>query len=217
MLSINSSITESYDINENKTNLLFGIHEVCKSFYPNFDSDKVIIFNTEQLSYSSDWVNINYITALKTYRVIDYCHANKRWLKSELDINADIFYFGHYPIYKNVNLDIDVLFYGTYTEGRWKVYESIKHLPLIIRFEKEVWGEEKENIINRSRIILNLHRYSTNLLPIVKLFTLISSGKVIISERCSDEDDYLGYPIIFCDINQMASTIMSCIRTWHTS
>lgn len=209
--------TETPNIIENRKNIVFGMHEVCKLFLPSFDKDDIIIFNTEQLFYGSEWVNSNYISILENYEVMDYCNANSRWLKSEFNIDCEVFTFGYYPIYTNIDCDIDVLFYGTYTEERWQVFESIKHLPLNIRFEKELWGEEKKDLINRSKIILNLHRYNSKLLQIVKLFPLISSDKIIISEHCGDEDDYIGLPIIFCNREDMEKNIMSCIHTYHTS
>lgn len=208
--------SESVDIIENKTNLLFGVHEVCSFFYPLFP-DNVIVFNTEQLFYSSEWLNINYINILKNHVVLDYCKSNQQWLLQELDIKSEVFEFGEFKIYNNDNTDIDILFYGTYTEERWKVFNSIKHLPLKIEFKDMLWGNEKINLINRSKIVLNLHRYDSKKLQIIKLFPLISSNKIIISERCSDEDDYKHLKnIIFCDIENISETILSCIHKIRT-
>lgn len=203
--------SESVDILENKINILFGVHEVTKLFYPYFP-DNVVIFNTEQLYYASEWVNVTYINTLKNHKVLDYCKGNQRWLKQEQNIDSELFEFSFTePVYKN-DLDgsdvVDVLFYGTYTEDRWKVFESIKQFPKInVVFEDTLWGEKKTDLINRSRIILNLHRYETKRFQVIKIFPLIAN-KLVISEHCSDEEDYKDLPnVIFCDTEKIAELV----------
>jgi len=195
---------ESFDFKEDKDNLLFGVHEVCELFYPYF-SPNSIIFNTEQLDFKNEWVNENYISILKSYRIFDYCKSNQRWLKDNLRIESKLINFS-LPLSKyskDISIrDVDILFYGTYTEEREKLYqELLSHFgnKIKILFRYELWGDEKEDLINRSKIILNLHRYETKLFQIVRVFPLLHTNRIIISEKCSDQDDYNLEEVIFTD------------------
>jgi len=187
--------TESFGYEEDKINLLFGVHEVCKEFYPYLPKN-ILIFNTEQLDYYNEWTTKNYISVLKNYPVIDYCKYNQEWIKDNLKINTKLFKFdkplNKYSTDKSIR-DIDILFYGTYTERRKEIYEDLKNyfgdkLNIVFRFE--LWGDEKTELINRSKIILNLIRYDTKLFQIVRVFPLLYTDRIIISEECIDQDDY---------------------------
>lgn len=196
----NYDSTESVNISSDRVNLIFGLHEVCKLFLPYLPKN-IIIFNTEQLYDDSEWLTDNYKLMLSNYNVLDYSTSNQRWMKEKLNKESELFKFDlPYQIYssdKSVR-DIDVLFYGTYTERRWKIKEQIKGCNVV--FRDYLWGDEKTNLINRAKVILNIHRYDACIFEIVRVFPLLNTNRLIISERCKDEDDYKDIKdVIFTD------------------
>lgn len=78
--------------------------------------------------------------------------------------------------------DIDVLFVGLITPRRRPVLELLqRHCRCMIVQGK--FGEERDALIARSKIVLNIHSMNSHILEIVRVLYLVANGKAVVSER----------------------------------
>lgn len=143
-----------------------------------------IIYNLEQLSSSSSLVNSNYLANLRMNRVWDYSSLNISKL-NELDIAAVHMPIGYHPVLTRMRpakkLDIDCFFYGSMNDRRTAICHSVGAISIF-----NIYGQPLDNFIARSKIVLNMHHYDSNLFEIVRCSYLLANKKFIISEFGDD-------------------------------
>ncbi len=146
-----------------------------------------IIYNLEQITSGSPLVNDNYIKMLKNNKVWDYSKRNIIELR-KLGVNATHMPVGYHPSLtkiKNLPQNYSCLFYGSINQRRGEIFESISaHL----RWGSNIYGEQLDYAIARSKIILNCHFYETKLFEIVRCSYLMANKKFILSEPGLDTD-----------------------------
>jgi len=214
------NLTESQRMEEGKINLVFGIHELCQRSIPNLLPNTIIV-NLEQLYDNSWWLIQNYIALLSKFEVWDYSLLNHTWLKNRTGNESKIFKLGYYPIYEDKSIDtiegnplssqrIDVLFYGGYHERRWRIYKELvgRGVRNVVFRNNDLWGSEKESLIKRSKIILNIHFHDAKILEYVRLYPLLSSGKFVISEESLDRVQYSDIRLKYCPLEKMTENII---------
>lgn len=195
--------TEELYNSPNTRFLIFAGHRL-----PNVPSNSIII-NFEQLYDGSPHAKPSYINILKNNVVWDYSQQNIEWLKSKSITNVkhlNIAYSNNMLINKNLiknkdnkniintknNIqDIDVLFCGARNPRRNALIEKVKNHPKIgkVVYESNAWGESKNNLIRRAKIVLNIHFFPTGIFEIVRVFQLLANRKCVISENSNFPDD----------------------------
>lgn len=85
-------------------------------------------------------------------------------------------------IHKQSPQDIDVLFYGSVGPRRQKILDQIKALGLNVHAVFGVYGPERDALIARSKVILNLHHYDSKIFEVVRVFYLMINSKAVVSE-----------------------------------
>jgi hypothetical protein len=191
---------KNYDVTCDKVpdpealNLAFGAApnaELVEKYSLNYNN--LIIINYEQLSFNGYvCLNDKYFNLLKRYRVWDYNTINQKWLKENLNVNADILRLGYckeLEIIPQSKQDIDVLFIGHLNERRKLLYNALCQDKNVL-FLDSCWGEEKLSLISRSKIVLNLHYYSTAIFEWVRVSQLLNNKVFVISEVSNDDVDY---------------------------
>ena len=78
--------------------------------------------------------------------------------------------------------DIDVLFYGIMTDRRRAIVEELRPKVRTLALEY-VYGQERDKWIARSRIVLNIHQYETQLAEQVRVSYLLNNAKCVVSEK----------------------------------
>jgi hypothetical protein len=79
--------------------------------------------------------------------------------------------------------DIDVLFYGLMNDRRRAIIEELRSRSRTLALEY-VYGQDRDDSIARSKLVLNLHYYSgTQLAEQVRVSYLLNNGKCVVSER----------------------------------
>jgi hypothetical protein len=80
--------------------------------------------------------------------------------------------------------DIDVLFYGSSCERRGRILDLLANdKSLTVRSLFGMYGKERDDCINRARIILNIHYYDTRILEAVRISYLLNNRCFIVSEQ----------------------------------
>lgn len=191
-----TDINEMLFYNKNlkyKHNILFilsysrlnpNIHAVLKD-------SKYVIFQLENLIEN---VNIHkYIELFKhAMYIYDYNSYNIKYYSDFIKPKINIF---KPPIYTKDT--IDILFYGTLNERRNKILSDLKK-KFNITVVTNVFGEPLNELIKRSKIILNISYYNNSLLETTRLNECIQFNSIIISETPKlNHDDIYKDKVIF--------------------
>jgi hypothetical protein len=178
-------------------NVVFAAHRLPSSQIPQLVDDRVIL-NFEQVCAPEAWR----VTDAATYRallqsssVVDYSERNRAWLSRELQVEAEILMLGHEPelerIARAYSQDIDVLFYGATTPRRKEILFALQRSGLrvvVIEGMPLVFGNERDTLIARSRVVLNLHAYDTHIFEQVRVNYLLINGKAVVAEVADDTE-----------------------------
>ncbi len=190
-------------INFNRTfpdvvNIIIGVHLLPLSIIKTIPKN-CIVLNTEQIySDSSAWVS-NIIEWARNFPVWDYNSRNiEKW--NELGFsNVSLLRLGYHPLLDRIpkegNKDIDVLFYGSIGDRRKVILDEMLARGINLKAVFGVYGSARDDLIARSKIILNLHHYNSKIFEVVRVFYLMINAKAVVSEiddsTCVD-DLYLG-------------------------
>jgi len=85
-------------------------------------------------------------------------------------------------IEKNSNKDIDVLFYGLVSDRREKILNALKDCGLNVQYFFGVYGPDKDALIQRSKVVLNLHHYQSQIFEIIRVFYLLTNSIAVVCE-----------------------------------
>lgn len=180
--------------------------------------DNCIIYNTEQLGSGSSFDSPGYRALLERFPVWDYSARNVERLQAILPAG----HIHHVPIGyvpeltripSSANEDIDVLFYGSLNERRERVLEGLRAAGLHVHNVFGVYGIERDHLISRSKVVLNIHFYPTNIFEIIRVSYLLANGKAVVSE-CSPDTDImpeLRDAVAFADYDHVVETCRSLV------
>ena len=178
-------------------NLVIAAHRLPSTQLSQLLDDRVIL-NLEAVCSADAWR----VTDAETYRtllrgspVIDYSERNRAWLRRELQIDAEILMLGHEPELERIprarDQDIDVLFYGQITPRRAQTLMALRDSGLriiVLPGIPSIYGEERDALIARSRIVLNLHQHDTHIFEQVRVNYLLINGKAVVGEVADDTE-----------------------------
>lgn len=111
--------------------------------------------------------------------------------------------------------DIDILFYGGRRDRRVRLEKKLKNSfpskKIVFRYY-DLFGEEREQFISRSKIVLNTHFWPESSLETHRIEYLMARGKCVVSENSMDEELDIEYSeaVNFCHYEKMVKTI-SCL------
>lgn len=216
------SLTTSFPVEkENTLYIVFGAHE-----YPKAIPEKVkyIVYQLEQTptkqEVSSVW-NQHYLNILhKAEAVWDYSVVNVKWLRQTWRVpNVSYVPLGYASSLEEEKRstsekDIDILFFGSESDRRNKYMKALEDAlgeKCTIVWEKNaVWDSERNELIARSRIVLNLHFAANGLLEIPRLLNVICNKGFVLSEkgRHRPTNEKWADKVVF-----VASSVQDVVRT----
>jgi hypothetical protein len=111
-------------------------------------------------------------------------------LKNEGITNIKLLGIGYHEklnrIIKPANQDIDILFYGSTNERRLHILNALKACGYNVAVVFGLYGQERDRLIARSKIVLNLHYYDSKIFEIIRVFYLMTNSKAVVSEISCD-------------------------------
>jgi hypothetical protein len=152
-----------------------------------------IIYNLEQLG--NEGLKEAYYNLACKYQIWDYSRLNiAKWRERDCIREPLLVEIGYVPelrrIVSHPQQDIDVLFYGSLNEHRKNVLQRLLDSGVKVHYAFSVYGRERDALIARSKIVLNIHHYVTNLFEIVRVSYLLANSKAVVSEDSPDIGDY---------------------------
>ena len=173
----------------NRLNIVLGVMHVTpemERLLPN----NTLLFNTEQLvSLSKDfnhqsYMNIRFL-AQKGYGFIDYSAANISVLESWGATEVILMPLGFVPELhrlRNIKPMHDLLFYGGRNRRRIELLNKIKDTGVNLHYLHGVYGQERDHFIERSKIVLNLHLYDSEIFELVRVNYLMHNKVCVLTE-----------------------------------
>ena len=223
LMSIKNEVVHSVDrtfVDTGDIYLVIGAHH--------FDTLPMnyIVVQTEQPG--SNWFNPSLYEALGgSMGVIDFSpRLDRKWksmgynsyyLPIRIPMNLFIDTGTKDIFFTDAPRDIDVLFYGGRMDRRVRLEKRLKK-----RFPKKVivfryydlFGEEREQFIARSKIVLNTHFWPESSLETHRIEYLMARGKCVVSENSMDQDLDAEYEraVHFCRYDDMEKTISELLK-----
>lgn len=111
-----------------------------------------------------------------------------------------------------VKKDIDILFYGSRHPKRVEMEENLrKRFPkknIVFRYF-DLFGEERERMIPRAKLVLNMHYWPEASLETHRIEYLMARGKCVVTERSMDPvlDSEYEDAVVFTPYEKMPDTI----------
>ena len=190
-LGLKSQITFNYcDNNPSTKNIVLGAHLLNDNLIEDIP-ENTIIFNTEQIeSITENWKKKILNLARKNIIFWDYSQYNLDYLSKTINIKGKLFQIGYQKelnrINHNIDKNIDVLFYGSINARREHIINKLKDRKINVKTLFGVYGKERDDLIAKSKLILNMHMYDSKIFEIVRVFYLLSNSIPVITEVGSD-------------------------------
>lgn len=172
-------------------NFVFGAHlgfdERLRERY------SCVFVNLEQLGDGGAAVSPDYLRLLAGSAVVDY-HPDNVGVYQQRRDDVPLISFAHAPYLADASAapdaptsaepPIDVLFIGSMNARRRELIERIEASGRQVSLlQSALYGPERDQLIRRARVVLNLHFYPTARFEQVRVFQCLSLGTPVISER----------------------------------
>jgi hypothetical protein len=176
--------------------------------------ETIVLFNLEQVYLDSPWITPEYIELAKNHLLWDYSERNlAQW--SALGVHcAALCEIGYVPELNRIggalNRDIDVTFVGCLNDRRRMILDDLQKHNVNLYWLFDVWGQQRDEVIARSKILLNFHMYEAKVFEIVRVSYLLANSCCVVSEIGSDvgAEDPLSGGIAFTDYSDLVACCM---------
>jgi len=81
-----------------------------------------------------------------------------------------------------------VLFYGAVNERRRDILIAIQQAGLRVHAPFGVYGAERDALIARAKVVLNIHAHPTKVLEVVRISYLLANRKAVVTELDADSE-----------------------------
>lgn len=149
-----------------------------------------ILYNLEQLPLrDEDWLR-RYAALLGRHAVWDYAEENRAMLQQLGIAAAAVLPIAYHPgltrISPQEHKDIDVLFIGSLNARRRKILDAMQDagIGVVALFNK--YGAERDAVIARARIMLNMHFYEARIFEAVRVSYYLANRLCVLSEGSGD-------------------------------
>jgi hypothetical protein len=214
-LGYSSHFNQTTLINEAR-NIIFGAHLIQEQGSIPANS---ILFNLEQLESDSQYCSPRYFDCLARHEVWDYSSRNIAFLVNKgINPSAKLVPLGFSPSVSRIEKakiqDIDVLFYGAINERRKKILDDATAAGLNVVSLIGVYGDELDQHIARSKVVLNLHFHASKIFEIVRVGYLLNNRKAVVAEVDADTeiDPALRDAIVGVSYDDLVAQLVRVVR-----
>ena len=210
------SITDKIIENTAELYILIGVAEFVDNKPKNY-----IVYQFEQTNilYKNKrdiWFTEKYIDLLQSAQYIwDYSKSNIEYLNQNFNISKNkliyvpLRYSTILDQFPKKKKDIDILFLGSNNKRRDDLLDILKDKYNLHIANNNLWDQERDILVSRSKIIVNIQFYDNGLLELPRLSYLLSGDSFIVSEwgrEISLRKEMSNY-IILCPYNKIIDNI----------
>ncbi len=172
------------------TNIVLGFQMLAQNSLEQLPDD-TIVYNFEQLyGLQPHELKPSFQLAAGRFRVWEYSEHNlATWnsLGAKRLVHVPV---GWAPVLAKIpraeTMDIDVLFYGLPSPGRVGVFQGLCADGIRTVFACGLYGAGRDDLISRSKLILNLNLYESRIFEVVRASYLFANAKAVVSEAHPD-------------------------------
>ena len=174
-----------------------------------------ILYNLEQIDRESTWLTPALLELFRRFEVWDYSSRNASKYSALGLLEPRVVPIGFAPELTRIKAapteDIDVLFYGSLNERRTRVLAELQAAGLRTKVVFGVYGDQRDQLIARSKVVLNVHHYEAKVFEIVRVSYLLANRRCVVSECGADreEERELENGVAFADYCDLVAT---CVR-----
>lgn len=200
--------------------ILFGAHLLDADTLRNLP-EQTILYNLEQVDDAASWLSGPLPSAMTHHEVWDFSDLNLRRLSAMRKfphlVYAPVGYVPQLTRIPHVEEDIDVLFYGSLNERRHVLVSALKASGMNVVHAFGIYGEERDRLIARSKVVLNVHFYENGILEWVRIFYLLANGKAVLSENSilTAFDSGIENVVRFSAYNQLIQMCLQMVNNKH--
>ena len=199
-------------------NMIIGVHLLNTKEIPHIPVDTIIL-NTEQIfSDHTNW-NSNIFTWAKKFETWDYSDRNIIKFEEIGAPKVKLLNIGYQPelrrIAKSDNQEIDLLFYGSINDRRRKIIDELSKSGVKIKAVFGIYGKNRDELISKSKIVLNLHHYKSEIFEIVRVFYLLTNSKTVVGEvnATTSIDNHIKSGILPAKYEELVSTCLELLAS----
>jgi hypothetical protein len=186
-------------------NIVFGAHLLDENVAMGLDPSTVI-YNLEQLGVW--WLPPWYARLAERYQIWDYTPINIAVWQALPCLRPPVLVeVAYMPMLRRIPVaavqNVDILFYGMVDHGRIETFHFLERAGLKVHCLQGIYGAARDEVISRSRLVLNLHAHSMGLFEIVRVSYLLANSKAIVSQH-SPDIGYLAQAVAVADPIHMA-------------
>ena len=178
------AILQFNKIDNDAKNILIGFHLLDIKYVSQLPKNSILI-NVEQFLGGTPW-NENILHWIQSFEVWDYSTQNIEFFKAQGIENIKYLELGYQSELSRIEIkavqDIDVLFYGSINDRRAKVLDALKSSGLNVHTIVGIYGKDRDDLIARSKLVLNLHYYDSEIFEVVRVFYLLSNSIPVVGE-----------------------------------
>jgi len=170
-----------------RTNIVFGAQMLSDDKLRQLPRE-TIIYNFEQIGQlKAEDLKPEILTVAERFRIWEYSDANIAAWKLLGATNPPVHVaVGWAPILRRIDKapvqDIDVLFYGLPGELRLQTFYELCHQGLKCVFLCGMYGSARDELIGRSKLVLNINTYRSRIFEIVRVSYLLANAKAVVAD-----------------------------------
>jgi len=200
-------------------NIVFG-HQIAEENILSLVPKGSIVYNLEQYHRltTTDVHNdprFSFPYTVKNFEIWDYSEDNiELWRSLGNAYPISKVPIGYAPILSRIPKaevqDIDVLIYGSPSENRLEIFKRLCHQGLKVMFLYGFYGEARDAMISRAKIVLNIGQYDRTF-EIVRVSYLMANRKAVVAdlyENITVESD-IANGVLFANFDQV---VPNCLR-----
>jgi SAM-dependent methyltransferase len=175
-----------------------------------------IILNVE--NSSSQFITEHYRRILRKFVVWDYDKSDTADLAKM--ISRPVHYFRMFYVKRlsriphDAEQEFDVLFYGSFNARRSRVLDALRDRGLLVKAVFGVYSADLDQLIARSKVVINIHFYDNGRLEMIRLFDLLANGRAIVSElnSCEQMDADLANAFVTAPYERLADVTEALVH-----
>ncbi|MGC3996935.1 MAG: methyltransferase domain-containing protein [Anaeromyxobacter sp.] len=152
-----------------------------------------ILYNLEQIDEGSSWLTPGFLALLGRHEVWDYSPRNAARYAALGLPPPRVVPIGYVPQLTRIPPapaeDLDVLFYGSTNPRRQQILDALRARGLRVEAVFGVYGEARDQLIARAKVVLNVHYYEAKVFEIVRVSYLLANRRCVVSERGADPEE----------------------------